>query len=472
MVPQTPEPPKTRSIQELLERIVRLERLLAEKDRRIAELERLLEQSRRGGKRQAAPFSKGSAKNSPKRPGRKPGACYGRQATRPIPAKVDQHILVGCPLFCPHCDGEVRVTGKTDQYQTELPRPHAITRHFEIHVGRCTACGKSVQARHRLQTSGARQVGTVQLGPELIATAAHMNKVEGLSYGRVSALLERLYGVTVNRSSLARGLGRLAKRGEPSYEALKAQLRASPVVYPDETGWKIGGKNAWLHGATNGAATTVYTIEAGRGYLEAAELLGTDYAGTIASDGWAPYRKFEMASRQACLAHLLRRCNEMLETARGGAARLPRALKAVLKRAFVVRDRRDHGILNSRSLRRQRTELEKDVGRILVGHYRDPENRRLAKHIRMLETDLFRFLEQPGLEGTNWPAETELRYAVINRKTCGGGNRTTRGARTQSVLMTITRTARRRDLDGVQILADLLRAPNQIVHPDLLTLSR
>lgn len=465
MMPQTPEAPKTPSIEALLERIERLER-------RIVELERLLEQSRRGGKRQAAPFSKGRAKESPRRPGRKPGAGYGRQATRPVPTKVDQHIVVGCPLFCPHCDGEVRVTGKRDQYQTELPRPRVVTRHFEIHVGRCTACGKSVQARHRLQTSEAKGVGTVQMGPELMATAAHMNKVEGLSYGRVSALLERLYGVEVNRSSLARGLGRLAKRGEPSYELLKTQLRAAPVIYPDETGWKIGGKNAWLHGATDGAATTIYTIEAGRGYPEAAELLGTDYAGTIASDGWAPYRKFQSANRQACLAHLLRRCNEMLETARGGAARLPRALKAVFKRAFVVRDSRDHGTLNSQSLRRQRKELEKDVGRILVGHYRDPQNRRLVKHIRSLEPDLFRFLEQPGLEGTNWPAETELRYAVINRKTCGGGNRTMRGARTQSVLMTITRTARKRHLDGVQVLADLLRAPNPIVHPDLLIPSR
>jgi hypothetical protein len=108
------------------------------------------------------------------------------------------------------------------------------------------------------------------------------------------------------------------------------------------------------------------------------------------------------------------------------------------------------------------------VGRILVGRYRDPGNRRLVKHLGTLEADLFRFLEQPELEGTNWPAETELRYAVINRKTCGGGNRTSRGARTQSVLMTNTRTARQHHLDGVRILADLLRAPHEIVHPALL----
>jgi hypothetical protein len=63
MVPQTPLSPEIPSYEELLERVARLERLLLEMDRRIAELERL----------------KGSAKETPKPPGRKIGTQYGRQ---------------------------------------------------------------------------------------------------------------------------------------------------------------------------------------------------------------------------------------------------------------------------------------------------------------------------------------------------------------------------------------------------------
>jgi transposase len=347
----------------LLERLARLEWLLLEKDRRIAELERLLEQSRRCGKRQAAPFSKGWVKDRPKPRGRKSRTQYGRQATRPVPAKVDQHIVVGCALFCPHCDGEVMVTGKTDQYRRSFcglaPSPGTSKSTLDA----APPAGGPPREGIGSRPSDAKEVGTVQLGPQLIATAAHIKKVEGLSCGGVSGLLERLFGVTVSRSGLARSLGRLAERGEPSYEILKAQMKAAPVVYPDETGWKIGGRNAWLHGATDGAAMTVYTIEVGRGYPEATELLGADYAGTIASDGWTPYRKFERASSQACLGHVVRRCHEMLV------------------------------------------------------------------------------------------------------------NRTSRGARTQSVLMMIARTARKRHLDGVRILADLLRSPHEIVHPALLIVS-
>jgi hypothetical protein len=42
--------------------------------------EKALEEALRGQKRQAAPFSRGKRKKKPKRPGRKRGAEYGKQA--------------------------------------------------------------------------------------------------------------------------------------------------------------------------------------------------------------------------------------------------------------------------------------------------------------------------------------------------------------------------------------------------------
>ncbi|MEO6323852.1 MAG: transposase, partial [Thermoanaerobaculia bacterium] len=262
---------------------------------------------------------------------------------------------------------------------------------------------------------------------------------------------------------------RLAKKADPSYEALKSHLRRAPVVYPDETGWKIGGHSAWLHGATDGRTTTVYAIEKGRGYPEAALLLGEDYAGTIGSDGWAPCRRFVFADRQACLAHLIRRSNELLETATRGSVRFPRAVKELLQSAFGIRDLRDAGRLSSEKLKAAKAKLDHDMGRPLVGTFTDDANRRFAQHLSRLQPDLFRFVLRPELEGTNWPAETELRYAVVNRKTCGGGNRTANGARAQAILMTISRTARKRSHDDISVFADLLRAPLPIVHPLLLT---
>src|SRR5215204_2782450 len=70
-----------------------------------AEVERLkaeLEQSRRAGKRQAAPFSKGAPKAHPKRPGRKAGHPPSHR-TAPSPEQVDRTIEVPLPPQCPEC---------------------------------------------------------------------------------------------------------------------------------------------------------------------------------------------------------------------------------------------------------------------------------------------------------------------------------------------------------------------------------
>ena len=56
---------------------------LVARDERIVELERLLEESRRSGKRQAAPFRKGDLVAEPKTPGRKRGGLHAYRCDRP-----------------------------------------------------------------------------------------------------------------------------------------------------------------------------------------------------------------------------------------------------------------------------------------------------------------------------------------------------------------------------------------------------
>ena len=105
-----------------------VERLTAENQRlraRVGELVGQVEELRRAGKRQAAPFSKNRPAPHPRRPGRKPGAAYGRQGRRPVPERVDRMVSVGLPGCCPHCGGEVVLERVACQYQEDLPPPPA-----------------------------------------------------------------------------------------------------------------------------------------------------------------------------------------------------------------------------------------------------------------------------------------------------------------------------------------------------------
>ncbi len=65
-------------------------------------------------------------------------------------------------------------------------------------------------------------------------------------------MLEQAFGLRVSRA----GLARVAQKAEPTYEALVEQIRASPSVTPDETGWKVGGK-LWRMWAFSSSQITV-----------------------------------------------------------------------------------------------------------------------------------------------------------------------------------------------------------------------
>ena len=82
------------------------------------------------------------------------------------------------------------------------------------------------------------------------------------------------------------------------------------MVTPDETGWRVGAVRHWLWAFAT-PTTTVYAIRPGRGFDDAATVLGTDFSGVLVRDGWAPYRRFTEALHQTCLAHLLRRTRHL-----------------------------------------------------------------------------------------------------------------------------------------------------------------
>jgi transposase len=440
----------------------RLERERTRLEREVTRLKDELETARRAGARQAAPFSKGTPKRRPRRPGRKPGRAYGRRGQRPIPTVVHETHDVPLPPACPDCGGVVRETRIATQYQEDLPPVTPIVRRFAIHVGQCTGCHRRVQGRHPLQTSDALGAAAVQLGPQAIALAVSLNKQFAVSFGKIATVFRTRFALHVTPSALVRALHRAAARGQPTYAALCATVRGSPVVVPDETGWKVCGLLHWLWVFAT-ATTTVYRIRRGRGFRDAASVLGADFAGGLGRDGWAPYRQFTAAFHQSCVGHLLRRCRTLQHD--HPRARFPRRVAHILQHALVVRDRRAAGTISAHGVDVARGHLFNQMLDLLEDPGLLPEMQRFARHLTVELPALFSFLVDPDLDATNWRAEQAIRPAVITRKVCGGGNRSRRGADTQQVLASILRTAHQRGLDSDDVITTLLRAPNPIVSP-------
>jgi transposase len=207
--------------EELRQENERLRGEIAQLKERIRELESLLEAALRGGKRQSAPFSKGTPKANPKPAGRKQGTEHGRHGHRQAPEQVDETVSVPAPCDCPKCGGELQEAGVEEQFQEEIPIPQPVRRRFVIEVARCRRCGRKVRGRHRLQTSEATGAAGAQVGAQAQAAAAHLHYELGLSLGKTARVLRDLCGINLTRGAVAQILARLGRRCEPTYQALK-----------------------------------------------------------------------------------------------------------------------------------------------------------------------------------------------------------------------------------------------------------
>jgi transposase len=435
----------------------------------IERLRKLLEEALRSLKRQAAPFSKGTPKAEPKKAGRKPGAAYGKRSSRPVPTRVDEEIPVPLPERSPCCGATVIPENTQSQYQEDIVR-RTIKRRFDVQTGRCVCCGRHVQGRHPLQTSDALGAACVQVGPQALAFAAHLNKQFGISDERVAQVLKWGFDLQIHRSTVCRAVMRLGKKVEPTYQQLRFSIRQSPLAWMDETGWRVAAHLQWLWVVVS-EQVTVYDILPGRGFEQAASLLGKDWEGIVHHDGWAPYYKFRKALHQSCLAHILRRCHDMIQAAPGRAAGFPRKISELFKKALLLRDRFCDDSISLHGLRIARGRLEGQLDGLLDKTFCNPSNLRLANHLLNERPHLFTFLYYPGMvEPTDNTAERAIRPAVVARKTWGG-NRTAEGAKVQRALMSVLRTCCQQGKDSFAAIVDLLRSQQQQIL-DIIPLSQ
>jgi transposase len=459
----SPRDSKAPTYDELLDLSRRQARTIEELRAEVERLKAELEQSKRAGQRQAAPFSKGPPKDQPKRPGRKAGHAPSHR-TPPSPEQVDRTIEVPLPPECPECQApldDVPVTVH-DQYQIDLPQPKPIITRFRVPVARCPVCFRRIQGRHPEQTSDALGAAAVQFGPRLLGFAADLKHRIGASYRKCASVLLTLTGLVVTAASLVRSSQRLGRLGRPSYDALVVAARHSAVQHVDETGWKIGGRSAWLWVFAD-AHATLYRIRPSRGHEVVVEVLGEDYQGVLVSDCFLAYDPLNF-TKSKCAAHLLKRCSEVEQSKSRGAVRFSRRVAALLRRAMALKRRR--GTISDHGYAVLRGKLHAELDRLLAGTYTDPDNARLAKLLCKHRASVLGFLDHDGVAATNNLAEQEVRPAVIARK-LSAGNRTEAGAEAHAVLASLLRTYRRQGRSILEGLTTLLRhGPGHVLQFD------
>lgn len=436
-------------------------KLAAEVETLRAEVEAL----KRSGGRQAAPFSKGARTPVPKRPGRKPGQGPFRRREAPGPEDLSEPPI-DVPVAeseCPRCGGELgeaRVEAASIVDLPEAARPRA--RLFRVAVRRCRRCGAAARGRHPELAADQRGATAHRLGPRLRAAAHQLHYGLGIPVRRLPAVLGMLGGVRLTQGAITRdALRRAAGPIGAAYRGLCDSIAASPYVHTDDTGWREGGRPAWLMAFETDRAT-VYQVRPRHRNEEVRERIPADYAGVMIADRGRSYDAVELAGvrQQKCLAHVLRSLSDVLATKSRGAVRFARRLKGLLREALGLWHERRAGPVPDFADRASR------LGRAITEHLRDraladPDNQRLLNELGRCHDagSLVRFLEEPGIEPTNNRAERALRPAVIARK-LSQCTKTPAGTRAFEAWTSVLRT-----LSRAESGPGLLDAVVRLIHP-------
>jgi hypothetical protein len=449
---------KTEEIRELKEQLSQALETIQKQQKQIEQLQQIVEQQqaeiedlKRIGKRQATPFGR---RHWVEQPRRKRG--QGKFAGRELPQVVQIHETKEAKLDgCPECGGHLQAIRQQEQYVTDIPMVEVQTTRFVTYSGYCRECRKRVRSQHPEQTSLATGAAGVMVGPRAKALAADLKHRLGVSYGKVSEVLNDTFGLQVSRSGWCQADQKLARTAQPVYAELLEAIRRCSVVNADETGWRIGTLAAWLWVFTH-QEVTVYAIRDNRSSDVVIDVLGEEFKGILTTDCYLAYddRKLKEWLKQKCVGHLLKNLKEMKEGKSGRALHFARQVTMVLQEALALKAEKT--CLDPFTFHQRAQALESRLDVLIAPHRRlsDRDNARFAKRLRKHRPHLLRFLYVDELEATNNLAERMLRPAVITRKT-NGCNRNRSGAMTHAILASVLVTCRQHTIPILEYLVQL-----------------
>jgi len=236
-----------------------------------------------------------------------------------------------------------------------------------------------------------------------------------------------------------------------AYDTLRQEIAREPTVGTDDTGWKIGGVNAFLMGFFS-RVISFFQIRCRHRNEEVREVLPADYAGTMNTDRGRSYDARELAGvkQQKCLAHIQRSLSEALDQPKPGERLVGRGRTFCLRLKRLLREARDlweayhTGTASDFEAERERIKVA------VTEHLRDRPirgnaNRRLLSELGWLHRcgHLLRFLDDPQVEPTNNRAERGLRPAVIARKV-SHCSKNAAGAHAHAAFMSVLCTLKQR----------------------------
>lgn len=368
---------------------------------------------------------------------------YGKKK----PEEVDQFVHATL-THCPDCHTELENTAATTNHTiTDLPHwafMQPMVTEYQIERQWCKTCNKEVHATPKGVISGSR------FGSNLVTMVLVWKYRFRDPLNKIVEKLNTFYGLSLSEGTLVGMLQRAKEWLGDDYDKLIIEIRGASVKHADETGWRVNGENFWAWVFLS-KQSVYYTIEETRGKgIPQEKLKGA--TGVLIRDDYGGYTKLPIR-QQSCWAHLLRKSHEAVE--QESVSEEMRELHKKLKTMYVLLVEDIAKPFHKRQREEWYQEYLVDIHKIINTTYATKDARKIQTRIKHQEKNLITALLYPNVSLTNNDAERAIRPLVITRK-ISGGSRSTTGAITHAVNMSIIETINKRKQPLLSTLQSML----------------
>lgn len=437
------------SKEELIDIILAQARQIELLERRIAELEAKRGEPPKTSDNSSVPPSRDRKANKPEwPPGARREASVGRAGGgRRLHSHPDR-VVEAVAERCSHCRAALKAAAQRPMRvydKIELPEVRPLVTRVILKGCRCWRCGRYVVA----PAPAGLEPGS-PFGRSVAALAIYLRYAHAVSYQRLAALFDHLFGLEISEGALANLLARAKPLFDGAVRRLCTRLRRARLICSDETSARVAGRNQWEWVFQNDAVS-LHVIRPSRGWAVPIEVLAGHRPQVWVSDLWGAQRG-HAETWQLCLAHQLRDCTFAIDA---GDAIFAPAVKQVLLGAIAIGRRRD-GLKDS-TLRSYRADIERRMDRAMARQPTTKDGIRLRRRYGALREHLFTFLSDPSVPATNNGSEQDLRPSVVYRKVTNGF-RAQWGADVFAAVRSVIDTGRRHALDPFQAIQRVLAA--------------
>ena len=292
------------SREELIELTGQLISIIEAQETRIAELEGQQKPLDTGLKERNPPsWVKANKPARPKKERRK--RTHGFARRREEPTHRAEHAMASCPeCRTPLQGGRVRCRRQV----ITIPRVRARVTEHVVLERTCRNCRKKWTPAPDWSSL---VVGRQRVGISVQSEVSVLREELRLPFGLIQRYLKWRYGLCLSVGELAALVRGAAECGQEEYDRLRQEIRASPVVYGDETGWREDGRNGYLWSFSN-PKVRYFLRRSSRGSKVVEEVLGDEFEGVLVSDFYGAYNVHQ-GLHQRCWTHLLRDIHQLKE---------------------------------------------------------------------------------------------------------------------------------------------------------------